>query len=196
MGGGAGTGPDGAFDEFYRTDYPRLVAAIGLLIGDLDLARDAVDEALARAWERMGRGDAIDCLPAWVRSVALNVVRGRFRRRAIERRVRSRIAASALRESSKPHVGLDGIGVDVRRALATLPRRQREVTILYYFLDLSVDEIATGLSVSDGTVKTSLHRARAALAPLLQETLGDEYVSLDDERSSDDSEIGDRRAVS
>jgi RNA polymerase sigma-70 factor (ECF subfamily) len=192
----AGVGPDGAFDEFYRTDYPRLVAAIGLLIGDLDLARDAVDEALARAWERMGRGESIDCLPAWVRSVALNVVRGRFRRRAIERRVRSRIAASALRDSSTPHAGLEGIGVDVRRALTTLPRRQREVTILYYFLDLSVEEIAGGLSVSEGTVKTSLHRARAALAPLLQETRGDEYVSSPDERSAGDAKIGDRPAVS
>lgn len=59
--------------------------------------------------------------------------------------------------------------VDVARALAGLPRRQREATVLRYYLALSVEEIAATLGVSEGAAKTTLFRARQALA----ETLGE-----------------------
>jgi RNA polymerase sigma-70 factor, ECF subfamily len=48
---------------------------------------------------------------------------------------------------------------------------------LRYFLDLSVDDIAAQLGVTSGTVKTSLHRARATLA----EVLGDDEDEVLDE---------------
>ena len=53
-------------------DYTRLVGAIGLAVGSTEAAQDAVDEALARAWEQRGRQD-IDSLAGWVHVVALNV---------------------------------------------------------------------------------------------------------------------------
>ena len=64
--------------------------------------------------------------------------------------------------------------LDVHRALATLPERQREVTVLFYFLDLPVGEIARELEVTEGTVKTSLHRARVSLAAVL----GEEFAAV------------------
>ena len=50
----------------------------------------------------------------------------------------------------------------MRAALQTLSRRQREVVVLHYFLGESVDAIAGELGVPAGTVKSALHRARAA----------------------------------
>lgn len=44
---------DRRFDDFYVFDYPKLVSALRLVTGDDDAARDAVDEACARAWERL-----------------------------------------------------------------------------------------------------------------------------------------------
>jgi RNA polymerase sigma-70 factor, ECF subfamily len=154
------------FDDFFLFDYPRLVGALGLVTGDRDLATDAVDEACARAWERLQRGKEIESLAAWVRVTALNVARGRFRRHATERRARERIARLALPASGRDTDG----ALDVRAALAALPRRQREVVVLHYFLDLAVDDIAAQLNVTSGTVKTSLHRARRALATVLGDT--------------------------
>jgi RNA polymerase sigma-70 factor (ECF subfamily) len=55
--------------------------------------------------------------------------------------------------------------------LEGLPRQQREVVVLHYFLGLSVDAIADELRVPSGTVKSVLHRARAALAERLVDTL-------------------------
>jgi RNA polymerase sigma-70 factor (ECF subfamily) len=154
----------GPFDVFYRDGYARLVAAVGLVVGSRAEAEDAVDEALARAWSRVQRGEPIESLGAWVRVVALNLARGRLRRRAVERRARVRLAGPTDRESP---LDRHGAAVDVRRALATLSRRQREVTVLFYFCDLPVREIATELRIDEGTVKSTLHKARAALAAVL-----------------------------
>ncbi|MCU1428575.1 MAG: polymerase sigma factor [Actinomycetia bacterium] len=158
------------FDDFFVFEYPRLVAALTLVTGDGDVARDAVDEACARAWERVRRNQPIDALGAWVRVVALNVARGRFRRRATERRAQQRLGAAASATTSTASSVDSALAIDVARALATLPRRQREVVVMHYFLDVAVDDVATQLGVSGGTVKTSLHRARAALAIRLGDT--------------------------
>jgi RNA polymerase sigma-70 factor (ECF subfamily) len=153
---------DRRFDDFYVFDYPRLVSALRLITGDADTALDAVDEACVRAWERLGRGDEIEVLGAWVRVVALNVARGGLRRRASERRALERLRSMASRDVPEPFTGaIDAI--DIHRLLARLPRRQREVVVLYYLLDQSVASIAAELEASPGTVKATLHRARAAL---------------------------------
>jgi RNA polymerase sigma factor (sigma-70 family) len=70
--------------------------------------------------------------------------------------------------------------IDVTRALADLPQRQREVTVLRYYLGLNVAEIADTLELHEGTVKTSLFRARAALAAALGEPVEEEndHVAL------------------
>jgi RNA polymerase sigma factor (sigma-70 family) len=155
---------DHALDDFYTFEYPRLVAALRLITGDRDTGRDAVDEAIARACERRQRGHAIDNLAAWVRTVACNEARSRFRRRAAEQRATDRLVA---RTRELEHDADAARRVDVLRALAMLPQRQREVAALHYLCDLSVDDVAGALGVSSGTVKTSLSRARDALATLL-----------------------------
>ena len=67
--------------EFLDTAYPRLVTAVALVSGSRAAAEDAVQEALARAWERSERGEAIESLPAWVTRVAMNLSKSRLRRR-------------------------------------------------------------------------------------------------------------------
>lgn len=114
-------------------------------------------------WERLRRGADIDVLAAWVRTVAMNYARGRFRRTAIDRRARHRLA---VRADDGGDAATDA-RLDVRRALATLPRRQREACVCFYFLDCSIAETAATLGMTETNVKSSLHRARQALAQLL-----------------------------
>ena len=61
------------------------------------------------------------------------------------------------------------VGQDVRRALAALPRRQRTAVVLRFFLDLSEADTADAMGCSIGTVKSTTHKALAALrtSPLL-----------------------------
>jgi RNA polymerase sigma-70 factor (ECF subfamily) len=166
-GGGSDLLDEYAIREFLHTAYPRLVAAVGLVAGGRAVAEDTVQEALARAWERSERGEEIRNLEAWVATVALNLSRSSLRRLRVERRARERLAPRIAEEPS-------ALRVDVERSIRALPRRQREVTVLHYFLGLDVREIAEVLGVHDGTVKTTLHRARAALAEALGEPIEQE----------------------
>ena len=76
--------------EFLDTAYPRLVTAVALVSGSRAAAEDAVQEALARAWERSERGERIESLPAWVTRVAMNLSKSRLRRLRAERGARLR----------------------------------------------------------------------------------------------------------
>jgi RNA polymerase sigma-70 factor (ECF subfamily) len=147
--------------DFLREQYARLVGALALVTGELASAEDAVQEAIVRAWERSDGGEEIIALDRWVATVAMNVSRSRFRRLRLERLARPRLADPPTAE------GPTGDRLDVVRALAALPRRQREVTVLRYYLDLSTAEIADQMRTSEGTVKSQLSKARAHLVDAL-----------------------------
>src|SRR6266508_1770181 len=109
--------------EFLDHDYERMVAGLTLMTGSQAMAEDAVQEALARAWERMDRGQRFDSLKAWVTVVATNLIRSGLRRLYAERRARARLTApdrptGALERSEDR--------MDVIVAVRALPRRQRE----------------------------------------------------------------------
>src|SRR5262249_16970247 len=132
---------EGAVDEvelrrFLSEHYPRLVGAVALVTGDVASAEDAVQEAIVRAWERTERGEGVVALDRWGAAVALNLSRSGLRRLRVERLARPKLASSQHVE------GPTGDRLDVVHALAALPRRQREVSVLRYFLDLSTADIA------------------------------------------------------
>ncbi len=135
-------------------DYPRVVAAVALVCGSRAAAEDAVQEALARAWERRQH---VLSLKAWVMAVSLNISRSWFRRVLAERRAKERLAVPG------PDEGHEDV-IDVRTSLAALPRRQREAVVLHYYLGFSVAETSRSLGLAEGTVKGHLFRAREALA--------------------------------
>jgi RNA polymerase sigma-70 factor (ECF subfamily) len=150
-----------ALREFLHTSYPRLVAAVALASASRPAAEDAVQEALLRAWERSEKGEEIESLDGWVTTVALNLARSGLRRMRSERRARSRLRTPTVGEPPTAD------RIDVDRALAKLPRRQREVAVLRLFLEMSTADVATVLHIGEGTVKSTLSRARATLADQL-----------------------------
>ena len=84
---------------------------------------------------------------------------------AASRWQRSRVARRHLlsgREQSVPPPSPDRVAL--HSALAKLPAGQRRAIILYYLADLSVADIAAQEGVAEGTVRSLLHRGRAALA--------------------------------
>ena len=157
---------DERFRDLYVFSYSKLVARLVFVLGDEDLACEAVDEACARAAEQLDRGREIESLEAWVRVVSRNVALGRLRRVGAERRARERLRAAAT--APLPHDA--DRALDVRAALAALPLRQREIVVLHYFVDQGVETIGQDLNLPVGTVKSALHRARTTLAQLLDET--------------------------
>lgn len=153
----------GEFEELYTSAFGRLVGQLFLVTGDLHEAEEVVQEAFTRAAGRWPRLREYDIPEQWVRRVAINLATdGR-------RRVRRRLAVLAQLDAEAaavvPPISVDGLAVAA--ALATLPRRQRQVVVLHYLLDLPVREVARQLSMPVGTVKSRLARARSALAAQL-----------------------------
>jgi RNA polymerase sigma factor (sigma-70 family) len=128
---------------------------------------DLVQDALERALALKEAGREIDSLPAWVQVVVLNLRRDEWRRLQVE----ARALARAARERPGVEAGSAGaVGADepVLDGLAGLPRRQREVLAMHYYADLPIEAIARRLGIEPGTVKSTLHRGRRALAALLR----------------------------
>jgi RNA polymerase sigma-70 factor (ECF subfamily) len=153
----------GEFEELYTSTFGRLVGQLFLVTGDLHEAEEVVQEAFTRAAGRWQRLREYDLPELWVRRVAINLATdGR-------RRVRRRLAVQAQLDAEQaavvPPISVDGLAVAA--ALATLPRRQRQVVVLHYLLDVPVGEVARQLSMPVGTVKSRLARARSALAAQL-----------------------------
>jgi RNA polymerase sigma factor (sigma-70 family) len=147
--------------EVFGSVFDRHVAAVHAFaqrrIGR-DLAEEVAAETFARGFEARGRYDAVhdDALP-WLLGIASNVLRRHWR---TERRRLDAYARAARHE--RPGAAPD-VGGDVLRAVARLPRRQREVLLLAAWADLGYAEIARALDVPVGTVRSRLARARSRL---------------------------------
>ena|SRR6201993_605842 len=155
---------DAAFERFAVRVSPMLVRAGYLLTDDRYHAEDLVQITLLRTYRRW---DSISQAPeAYARQVLVNLARDRgrsLRRRAPEVELGDNMAAAAI-DGSVQLMERDTLTRAVRR----LPRRQREVVVLRFLLDLSVAQTASALGTSEGAVKTYTARALARLRALLE----------------------------
>jgi RNA polymerase sigma-70 factor (sigma-E family) len=163
----ATTGRDDQFSEYVVQRRTQLRRIAYLLCGDVHKAEDLVQTALMKlyvAWPRVQRAGNVD---AYVRRILVN---------------------SGIDESRRPwrreEAGLEGLdpqavpgpGVEdtaaLMDALAALPLGQRRVVVLRHFLGMSVEETASDLQCSPGTVKSQNSRALARLNDLLTPQFG------------------------
>ncbi len=162
---------DVALERLYDEHYVRLVRLAVLLLGDPGRAEEVVQDSFVAVYRRWDRLEGAD-LPAYLRQTVVNRSRSVLRHLVVVAR-------------HQPERPLDGPGADqdtlrhdqrrtVLDALHGLPRRQREVLALRYYLDLSEREIAETLGISAGAVKSHASRGAAALrrslSTLMEET--------------------------
>jgi RNA polymerase sigma-70 factor, ECF subfamily len=148
---------DHDFDDFYASNYGRLVVQLYAVTGNLPDAEDAVQEAFARASIHWRRVRAYELPEAWVRRVALNVAFTGLRRAR-------RVLEVLTRAQPPPPPPLPGAALELVEALGRLPLPFRQVLVLHYLADLPVERVAGELGIAVGTAKSRLARARDALA--------------------------------
>ena len=135
-------------------------AARAVLDSDAD-AEDAVGEAVLRAWQSWDRLRARGAVRAWLLKIAVNCAYE-------QRRKTGRVDCTDQLEAPAPFPNLDA-RCDLWTALTRLPRDQRAVVVLFYYEDMTEEQIASLLAVPRGTVKSRLSRAREHLRRLLRE---------------------------
>jgi RNA polymerase sigma-70 factor (ECF subfamily) len=155
------------FDRFFAAVYPRLVRQLFAVVGDVGEAEDVVQEAFARAAVRWQRIRGYDNPEGWVRRVALNQARSNLRR--TRRMLAALVRVGPLAEVAE--LSPDATAVAV--AMRGLSLRHREALVLYYVVQLSIEEMAEQLGIPKGTVKSRLARGRARLAHQLGEHQGE-----------------------
>ena len=146
------------FEAWYCREHPRLVMSLVLVAGDIHVAQDATDEAFARAFARWDRVGAMESPNGWTYRVALNVLRRRARRAAVERRLLARRAEATV---VPPDIN------EAWDAVRHLPPRQREAIVLRYIADLTEKEVGAAMGVSRGAISSALTEARRTLSRLL-----------------------------
>ena len=161
--------PPGAavdLEGLFRTHATPLLRLAMLLTGDRPLAEELVQEAFVRL-HRSGAVPEAGGELAYLRRIVVNLSHGHHRRLRIARRRPVEDARWS------PAAEMDAVRRDNQRlvleAVRRLPLRQRDCVVLRYYADLTDTEIAQALGISAGSVKTHLHRARAALTEALEE---------------------------
>jgi RNA polymerase sigma-70 factor (sigma-E family) len=167
----SGWSADEALELLYAAHWRRLVRLAVLLVHDLGTAEEIVQESFVAVHGRWSRLHDPDKALAYLRQSVVNRSRSHLRHLAVVRRHVDR------EPPPEPAAGADHAAVDQARratvlaALRTLPRRQREVLALRYYLELSEAEIAETLGISRGAVKSHASRGAAALRAQLGEVL-------------------------
>ncbi len=154
------------FVAFFRAEYPGLVALATAVTGDRQTGEDIAAETMSRAYRRWSRIGSYDKPGAWTRRVAVNLLHSR--RRALSSEVRARLRIGDRDTSTTDPVDQIAGAENFQQLLAPLAPRQRTAAALHYLDDLSVAEIADVMGCADGTVKSHLHAARAAMADALE----------------------------
>jgi RNA polymerase sigma-70 factor (ECF subfamily) len=157
---------DQAFAQLLDRYEHKLFRLCCALLRDATLAQDAAQESLVRVWKALPSYDGRASLSTWIYAITRN--------RCLTALARRREESSLL----EPEAEADMVSVEdaepnnqsmlLRALVEQLPERYRRVLTLYYYEDCSVNEVAAALAMPEGTVKTTLHRARAALMEQLR----------------------------
>ncbi len=156
--------PSAAFDliaQRYETKVYRLCLA--LLRNPAD-ARDAAQESLIRVWKGLPGFDGRAALSTWIYAITRNRSLTALERVRTDLSLGDEAVQAEADAVAAPdeHAAADE-ALAIRRLVDALPEAQRRVVTLYYFEERAVAEVAAMLGCPDGTVKTQLFRARAAL---------------------------------
>lgn len=154
-------GDHDAFASLAGVAVARLDAAARLILRDRELARDAVQEVLIRAWRDLPTLRDVERFDAWVHRLLVNACLDLVRRR------RRRVVEVELVPLHSPRVpDFTGDVVDrdlLDRALQALEPEWRAIVVLHYFLGMPLPEVAASLGVPLGTAKSRLHRSLGVL---------------------------------
>ncbi len=161
-------GDVGAFELLYREHSGRIYAlCLRLQAGDSSDATALMQDVFIRAWRRLTTFRGECAFSSWLHRLAVNTMLENARS---DRRRTARVLpmddTSRLAGAARPS-GVD-LRVDLEDAIASLPKGARLAFVLHDVEGYLHQEIAAQLSVTVGTVKAQLHRARRLLRERLE----------------------------
>jgi RNA polymerase sigma-70 factor, ECF subfamily len=158
-------GDHDAFARLAGASVTRLDAAARLILRDRELARDAVQDALVRAWRDLRSLRDPDRFDAWLHRLTVNACIDQLRRRR-SRPIETELVSISAMLPDPIDLFPDRDALD--QALASLDPAHRAVVVLHYYLGLPLPDAARTMGIPLGTAKSRLSRAIAALRRALE----------------------------
>lgn len=163
-----------ALDQLVRRWTPRVFAVCRARIGRIHNAEDATQETMMRAIAQLSQLANPDKIGAWLRGIAIHVCADCMRKQSRQRTVLLKSDAGNFSDQSRGHQDDDEDhqheNEERRRlqaAIQSLAAELREPLLLFYFDEMTYEQIAKVLEISRATVNSRLARARQQLARIL-----------------------------
>ena len=159
-------------EEAFAQYQGEILGTLFYLVGNLEDARDALQEAFIKCWKHQAEVPDIQNLKAWIFRIALNT--GRDLRETAWRRKRQGLPEDESMLASQQAGPVEIVEIDervarLRQARAELRPEEQEVFLLRQNGDLTYEQIAETLGVPSGTVKTRMRLALTKLREVLAE---------------------------
>lgn len=147
------------FTELVDTYQTSLLRMCYLNLQDIGLAEDAVQETFIKAYRALSSFQNESSLKTWLMKIAINTCRD-MQRGSWWKRINRAVTLDQLNSAILP-VSDDVISLNME--IAKLPMKLREVVLLYYYEDMTTEEIADALGIAPSTVSSRLKKAREKL---------------------------------
>jgi RNA polymerase sigma-70 factor (ECF subfamily) len=144
--------------EIYEHKVFRLAIS---MLRDAGRAEEVAQDVFLKVWRAFPAYDGRASFSTWLYAIARNTCLSAIRSESYRR-------TAALDDVPEPAVRCKPDDIEWDRHLSRLPDALRQVVMLFYFEERSVSEVARMLGVPEGTVKSQLHRARRALADMME----------------------------
>jgi RNA polymerase sigma-70 factor (ECF subfamily) len=165
-------GDRAAFHSLVERYQRRLTYYVHRLIGDAEPANDLLQEIWIEVFRRLAGLEATAAFRVWLYRIAHHRAVKYLRRKGIESRAREELATSTIEESTDNNYETFENAELVHFALERLTLEHREVLTLRFLEGMDVGEIAAVVGCSEGTAKSRLHYAKAAMRTIIEKEQG------------------------
>lgn len=156
------------FDELIRDYLKKVLRLVYLMVKDRSLAEDITQEVFLLAYKNLGKFRQESSMQTWVYRIAVNEAKKHLRSWSFRHLFFKSEVDIEVVEGAESAVLQNDLRTRFARLVMELPNSYRQMIVLHYYEELSVEEIAVILEMTTGAVYTKMHRARQKLKALME----------------------------
>src|SRR5262245_43521840 len=154
---------DRAFEVLLQRYQHKVFRLVYSLLRNPSGAEEVTQDVFLKVWQALAGYDGRASLSTWVYTIARNTSIPHLRAESSRKTL-------SLDEVPEPLAADEPVlsRIEIERLVASLPEEQRQVVMLFYLQERSIEDVAVMLDLPEGTVKSYLHRARKSMATTME----------------------------
>ena len=154
---------DRAFEVLLQRYQDKVFRLVYSLLRNPSGAEEVTQDVFLKVWQALDGYDGRASLSTWVYTIARNTSISHLRAESYRKTL-------SLDEAPEPLAADEPVlsRIEIERLVAGLPEEQRQVVMLFYLQERSIEDVAVMLDLPEGTVKSYLHRARKSMATTME----------------------------